>query len=609
MMNAPNRAAAQKIPAPSEHRFLRVIALLFLTTVAYIPALSAGFIWDDTMYVSENPSLRSLQGLWNIWFVLGETPQYYPLVFTTFWIEHQIWDANPMGYHVVNILLHGCVACLLWIALRRLSVPGAWVAAAVFALHPVHVESVAWITERKNVLSASLYLSALLAYMKFDPFHESLTDPTHQRRWGWYIVAIALFAGALFSKTVTCTLPPAIALLMWWKRGRLRLRDVLPLVPMLIMGGAMGVVTAWMEKTHVGASGAEWDFSVVERVLIAGRAVWFYAASLVWPFDLIFIYPRWTIDAGAWWQYVFPIAAAVFVLILWVMRARIGRGPLTAALYFGGTLMPALGFVNVYPMRFSFVADHFQYLASIGVITLLTAVVAVALHGYQRWVQWCVAGTILIGLGTLSFRQTHMYRDVETLWRQTLARNPGAWIAHNNLSALLLSRGDHEQAAVHANTSLTLHQNDEVAHNNLGLALEYAGQTAHAIEQYQLAIAAAPRFARSHLNLATLLHRLNRTAEAETHYRLAIEYSPRFAEAHYNFAVYLASADRLADAIEACRTAIALNPADADARCLLGYMQYITGNESAGLEEIRAALRIDPGHGRARSLLQGMTVP
>ena len=368
-----NKLPAAARSATTRNTLLGAAVLIAAVLAAYGPALRGGFVWDDPRYVTENPVLTEPSGLYRIWFDVGATVQYYPLVFTSFWIESRLWGLQPLGYHLVNVLLHAANAVLVWRVLRRLSVPGAWLAAGIFALHPVHVESVAWITERKNVLSGLFYLTALLAYLRFAP--PDGEGSARGRPWRFYALAVGLFACALLSKTVTCSLPAAIALLLWWRRGRIGRSDALALLPLFAVGAALALTTIWLEKHNVGAQGQAWELSVVQRCLIAGRALWFYAGKLVWPLPLIFTYPKWQIDAGQWWQYLFPAGAVALPLGLWVLRRRIGKGPLVAALCFAGTLLPALGFVDVYPMRYSYVADHFQYLASIAPIALLVAVI------------------------------------------------------------------------------------------------------------------------------------------------------------------------------------------------------------------------------------------
>ena len=346
-------------------------------------------LWDDDQHVTSR-ALRSAEGLRRIWFEIGATQQFYPVVYTAFWLEHRVWGDDTLGYHVVNVVLHACSALLLLLILRRLSIPGAWLAATLFALHPVYVESVAWIAEMKNTLSGAFYLAAMLAYLRFDV----------SRRWLPYALAAALFVLALLSKTVTATLPAALLVLFWWQRGAIAWRrDVLPLLPFVVAGAAGGLTTAWIERTLLGARGAEFEFSLVERVLIAGRAIWFYLATLAWPSRLIFIYPRWEVSEGVWWQYLFPAGVVALVAAAWLVRKR-SRAPLAVLLLFSGTLFPVLGFFNVYPFRFSFVADHFQYLASAAVIVLFSAAV-VTLAG--RWhVRPAVAtGTAAVVLGSL----------------------------------------------------------------------------------------------------------------------------------------------------------------------------------------------------------------
>ena len=312
------------------------LLLIAATVFAYQPVWHAGFIWDDDFYVTNNPTLHDLGGLQRIWFEVGAVPQYYPMVHTTFWLEYHLWGLNPVGYHLINVLLHAITAILLWQVLLRLRVRGAWLAAIIFALHPVEVESVAWITERKNVLSAVFYFAAALAYLRFVALEEP--GGPNRLRWYWYLGALVLFMAALLSKTMTCSLPAALLLVSWWKKGRVQRGEILPLLPFFVVGVGLGLMTAWIEKYHVGAQGAAWSLTFADRCLIAGRALWFYAGKLVWPAHLTFIYPRWKIEPEMWWQWLFPVAAVVVVAGLWLARRRIGKGPLVAVLFFAARL-------------------------------------------------------------------------------------------------------------------------------------------------------------------------------------------------------------------------------------------------------------------------------
>src|ERR1017187_5203871 len=390
-----------------EQRLAAAAVIILITLLAYLPALHGGFIWDDEAHVTDCQALRTLHGLARIWTEPGAVQQYYPLVYTTFWVQFHLWQLNPFGYHLVNVLLQAMNAILLWLVLKQLRVRGAWLAAVIFAIHPVEVESVAWITELKNVLSATFYLSALLAYERFQSWDVEKTGEA--RLWGFYGLSLGLYVCALLSKTVTCTLPAAILLLVWWKRGRIGGRDVGPLVPFFMAGTGLGLITAWTEKKFIGAEGMEWAFTFTERLLIAGRALWFYAAKVVWPENLIFVYPHWKIDSGQWWQWLFPLGAVVVAVALWMGRERVGRGPLTAMLFFAGTLGPALGFVNVFPMRYSFVADHFQYLASMGLIAAMAAgVMTILRHPRMRIIG---GAAIVVSLSMLTCQRTWVYQN------------------------------------------------------------------------------------------------------------------------------------------------------------------------------------------------------
>lgn len=590
------------------------VAVLLAVVAAYLPALRAGFIWDDDDYVTVNETLRSADGLRRIWLEVGATPQYYPLVHATFWIEYRLWGLNPLGYHAVNVTLHGLNAVLLGLLLRRLRVPGAWLAAALFGLHPVHVESVAWITERKNVLSAACYLGSLLAYQRF----ARLGEADGPRVGGFYGLALLLFALALFAKTVTCTLPAAILLLTWWQRGRLTWRDIAPTLPMFALGTALAAVTIWMEAHHVGAARVEWGLSWLDRVLIAGRAAWFYLGKLVWPHPLCFVYPRWTVDAGQVVAYLYPVAALLLLALLLVVRRRLGRGPLVAALYFGGTLVPALGFVNVYPMRYSFVADHFQYLASIGPLTLLAALAARGLEGGGRLPGGSRLGRslalprraaamlclIVLGLlGALTWRQAGWYRDAETLWRRTLAVNPGAWMAHNNLGDLLLRQGRVDEAAEHFAAAARLEPDDAFAHNNLAITLHRQGRREEALSSFREALRRRPDYPEAHSNLAAVLIELGRYDEALQHLDAALRLRPDLAEAHVRRGDVYAAIGRRDEAIAAYRRASEIRPDLVEAHHNLGAVLLEAGRVDEAIAQFEHVLRSEPGLAAAHNNL------
>jgi tetratricopeptide (TPR) repeat protein len=510
-----------------KHRSARRIpwhALLLIaaTLAAYSPALRAGWIWDDDQYVTDNKALRSARGLGEIWLNPRVTPQYYPAVHTTFWLEYQLFGPNPVVFHGVNVALHAANAILLAAVLARLAVPGAWIAGLLFALHPVEVESVAWVTERKNCLSGFFYLLSFLTWLRYrDP---AGVAPGRAGRTPTLVLAFVWFVLALLSKTVTATLPCVALVVLWWKEGRVPGRDVLRLGHFLAAGIAMGLVTVALEREHVGAEGADWALSPAARVLIAGRALWFYVGKLLLPAGLTFIYPRWTIETSSVLAWLYPLAAMMALGALWAVRHRVGRGPLAAALVFAGTLFPALGFFNVYPMRYSFVADHFQYLAG----TALLAGAAAGLSRLGPRASTACAAVLAAVLGVLTFRQCAMYRDARTLWTVTLARNPNAWIAHNNLGSIFLREGNAAQAEIHSRTSVEQNPRNYEAWNNLGNALHYLGRDEEALPAYRRALEGRPKSPESHTNLGTALLDLGQTEEALAKYRDALRLSPDY---------------------------------------------------------------------------------
>lgn len=621
------------------------LALVGMTLVAYLPAIrDGGFIWDDDDYVYENKTLLDARGLKDIWTDPQATPQYYPLVHTGYWIEYRLWGLNPTGYHVTNILLHALGSVLLWRLLRWLAVPGAWLAAALFALHPIHVESVAWITERKNVLSGVFYLAAALTYFKWAD-----AKSAGQRRPRTYLGALLLFVCAMLSKTTAATLPAALLLVAWWRDGKrphageavdptlgqwLRQR-VLPLIPFFVIGISLSLITIWLEKHHVGAKGAEWEFSLIERGLIAGRVLWFYIAKLLWPVEFCFNYPRWNIDAASWWQYFYPAAFAAVIAVCWFQRKRLSRGPLVALLFYAGTTFPALGFFAVYPMRYSFVADHFAYLANIGVLVLVAAAITLAGRKCLSGAGIAIAAALaLVPLALLSGRECAKYRGHEELWHDTIAKNPGSWMAYNNLGQIRLHQQNPQDALVLLEKAVALNPaevsainnlgvaltglgridegitryrqainvdpDDIQAYNNLGTALANQGKRKQATEHFQKAVDLQPELAASRINLAMSLGAAGKTGEAMFQFRQALELDPDFAMGHLKFGEFLHGLGRVREAADHYRTALAADPSLATAHHNLGIIAVNDQLIPAAVDHFQKALELDPRYADAQ---------
>lgn len=593
---APARAASKRAitALPLDDLWIAAV-LLGAVLIVYFPVIHGGFIWDDSGHVTR-PDLRSLHGLWRIWFELGATQQYYPLLHTAFWVEHKLWGDATVGYHLLNILLHAvAVWLLLWI-LRGLKIPGAALAAAIFALHPVHVESVAWIAEQKNTLSAVFYLGAMLAYLRFD----------QKRLISLYLLALGLFVLGLLTKTVLATLPAALLIIFWWQRGRVSLqRDVVPLIPWFVLGAAAGLFTAGVERKLIGAEGAAFDLTFLQRCLLAGRAMWFYLGKLIWPVDLVFIYSRWQINSAVWSQYLFPTAALMLVGALWLVRSR-WRGPLAGVLFFIASLFPVLGFFNVYPFIFSFVADHFQYLASLGIIVTVSAGVSIVVTRLPlrvRWASQALCVVLVAALAVLTWQRSRAYSDVETLYRTTIASNPNCWMCHNNLGVLLAEAGQLQAATEQFQQDLRIKPDHAEAYYNLGIILAGYGKLDQAIAQYRQALRIDPRYTEAHNNLGTALVGLGQLDEAIAHYRQALRIDPHHAKAHNNLGTALASLGKFAEAIEQFREALEINPRYAAAHLNLGLALGRQEKREEAIEHFREALRIQPEYATAHEAL------
>lgn len=602
----------ERVAVPCRLRgFVWAALLIALVVLAYLPAMDAGYIWDDDDYVTENDCLRDLDGLRRIWVEPTATPQYYPLVHTMFWIEYRLWSLDPRGFHIVNIVLHACVALLVWKLLVRLEVPGAWVAAAVFALHPVHVESVAWITERKNVLSGLFYCAAMWFYLRFTgiprPAHNTDTwalVPPQPSQWGFYVAALFCFLCALLSKTVTASLPAAIVLMFWWKRQRMTSREILTLLPLFAAGVGAGLLTVWLETHHVGASGVDWNYSFVQRCLIAGRALLFYSGKLIFPRQLTFNYPLWNIDSFVWWQYAFPAGVAAVLVGLYLKREQWGRGPLTSVLYFMGTLFPVLGFLNTFPMRYSFVADHFQYLASIGLIALATAALAGPFNRLaSKWRDLGVIGVaaLLMLLVGLTWRQSRVYHDVEILWRDTLQKNPESWLAYNNYGRLLSDQGYDAEAERYFRRSLDLKPDFAIALANLGNVLYNQGETLVAIEHFEATLKIDPNHLLAAYGLGAAYRRMGQYERSERWLKTVVENNPNFGEAHHMLATVLSAQDRDAEAIPHFEKACRIDPHSASSHYALTRIYRSRGNYDSARTHFEEALKRQPNQLDVRS--------
>jgi protein O-mannosyl-transferase len=581
--------------------------LIAATLLAYLPALRGGFIWDDDHWTTGlSRLLQDCSGLVTMWRHPTALQQYYPLSGTSFWLDYRFWGFWTTPYHIENVLLHLTAVFLFWRLLVRLRIPGAWLAAGLFALHPLMVESVAWITERKNVLSLALYLAALLAYPGFVQQVTDYQSPVSRmnsagsratgRVWLWYGLALGLFLGAMLAKATAFSLPAVILLLIYWQRGFFRWRtDILPTLPFFVLGVGLCLVTAWLETNHVGAKGPDFALSFPQRCLVAGRVFWFYPAQLLWPANLCFVYPRWQPDPAVWWQWLYPAGAAGTLLGLWWARGRIGRGPVTAAFFYVGTLFPVLGFMNAYFMRYSFVCDHWVYLSSLGLLALVAALVTRAAERLQRQILvYGFAVIVLPVLGLLTWRQAGVYQDMETLWRTTLAQNPDSWMAQNNLGATLVRQGKVTEGIQCYDRALRLKSDSAEVHCNLGNALVTRGELVAAMQHYDRALQLDPDYYAARLNLGVAMARQGKAGEAIQHLRRALQINPDDAETCFYLGVALTAQGKLDDALQCYQQALQINPHHADALNNIGGALTVQGKYRDAIAFFERALELKP---------------
>lgn len=541
----------QGASASRTQRWLGSLVIVLACFVVYAPSLDGGFVWDDDTHLLLNPVFQE-DGLERIWFHPPQEINYWPVTFTTYWLEHQLWGFDPLGYRIVNLLLHAMAAIVLWAVLRALRVPLSWGVALCFAIHPVNVESVAWIAQRKNILSLLFCLISALLFLRFE---RNPRAPT-------YCASVGSFLLAMLSKGAAAPFPAVLLLLAWWRRNTVSRRDVWRSVPFFVVT----LTTSLLElstQVLVADDDIVRDDGFFSRLAGSGWVVWFYLGKVLWPANLTFVYPKWQIDTASVVTWL-PLVAGI-ALLGWAWRARggIGRPILVALLFFILMLSPVMGFFNIYYMRFSFVADHYQYLAMIGIVALVVAgggsLMLDSLRVPRR-VAAVLATVALLGLGTTTAALSATYRSAETLWRATLDKNPDAFLAHYNLAQQLQTESRLDEAVPHYEAALRLDPQHAESMNNLGKVFEDQGHTDRAIEQYRRSIATAPDYLDPENNLGVLLHRIGRHDEARSHFEAALRIDSNSGVVHFNYGRLLADTGDWTAALSHFRRAAASLP-------------------------------------------------
>jgi len=589
-------AVAQGQPLWYRRDWLWGLILVLAVILVYQPVWYAGFIWDDEDHITANPVIIGPLGLKEIWTT--SAGQFFPLVLTTFWLEHALWGLAPLPYHLVNVFMHGACAVVLWRVLRSMQIPGAWLGAALWALHPVQVESVAWITEMKNTQSCLFYLLTILFFVRW------LGTRENPKRGDWnYALTLVFTVLAMASKSSTVVLPVVLALCAWWVEGRWQWRHLMRLAPIFLMAVVASAITLWPQTSDAAAT-ADPQFARTwpERVVTSGDAVWFYLGKLLWPHPLIVVYPRWRIDAGQWVSYLPLLAVIVVMFILWRKRESRFRLCFFALSYFLVVLSPFLGLIDQSFWRYSFVEDHLQYLACMGPLALAGAgmvwLAEFVIPG-RPWLQSGLYAGLLLILGGLSWQRTWVYESEETLWTDTLAMNPKSWVGYNNLGKVLLQKGQVDEAMAQFQKSLGINPNDTEARNNLGNALSQKGEIDEAVEQYKKVLEIAPTLAEAHNNLGLALLKKGQVDEAIAQYQKALEINPSYAGAYLNLGNALLDRGQADEAIAQFQKALGINPNYAEAHYNLGVAFLAKGQVDEAMAKFQKALEIDPNYAEA----------
>jgi len=574
------------------------LILVLAVILAYQPVWHAGFIWDDDVYITASPCIIGLHGLKEIWTT--SAADISPLTFTTFWVEHALWGLAPLPYHLVNVLLHGACAVLLWRVLLSLKIPGAWLGAALWALHPVEVESVAWITEMKNTESGLFFLLSILFFVKW----LRTKDLKERIGGGWYYALTLVFAAlAMASKSSTVILPVALCLCAWWIEGRWHWRNLARVIPVFLMSIAASALSIWTQNLHLGAHiDPQFVRSWPERLATAGDAVWFYLGKLIWPHPLITIYPRWKIDAGQVVSYLPLLAVIVVLFILWLKRDSWLRPCFFIFAYFLAALLPVLGLIDNPIFHYSLVFDHFQYLASMGPLALAGAGI-VRLSDFvnpgKSWLLSSLCAGLLLILGLLSWQRAWVYESHETLWTDALAKNPNCWVGHGNLGEAFFQKGQVDKAVAQFKTALEINSNYADAYNNLGAALAQKGQVDEAIAQFQKALRINPNYVNAHSNLGVAFIQKGRVDEAMAQFRRALEINPNDAEAHSNLGAAFFQKGWVDEAMTQYQKALGINPNDGKAHYNLGFALVQRGQVDEAIVHFQKALELNPNDAKA----------
>jgi len=599
--------AALRMPSWLSGDWVLGLLLVLAVIITYSPVWHAGFIWDDDNHLTANPCIIGPLGLKEIWTT--SAAQICPLVLTSFWVEHALWGLAPLPYHLVNVFMHAACAVLLWRVLRSMQIPGAWLGAALWALHPVQVESVAWITEMKNTQSGLFFLLSILFFVKLlegrppgrprTRGSASLQEDPKRRDWN-YALTLLFAALAMASKSSTVILPVVLCICAWWMEGRWQWRNVARMIPLFLMSLAAGILSLWTQNVEA-ADDLKWGTPTwPERLAMTGDAVWFYLGKLVWPYPLMAIYPRWDIDASQWFSYLPLIAVIAVPLLLWWQRDSWSRPWFFAFAYYLLGLLPVLGLADRY------VADHYQYLADMGPLGLAgagLAQMAEFILPKKSWFQPGFSAGVLLILGLVSWQRAWVYENQETLWTDTLAKNPNCSAGYNNLGLAFSQNGQIDDALAQFQKALAINPGFDKAQNNMGTALAQKGRVDEAMVYFQKAVEINPQYAEAHGNLGKVFLQKGKLDEAIVEYQRALEINPIYADAHNSLGDIFFKRGQLDEAKAEFQRALEINPNHAEAHYNLGSALFLKGQIEEAIAQYKEALRLRPDFSEAQKNL------
>jgi tetratricopeptide (TPR) repeat protein len=579
--------------------WLRAVLLTALISLIYIPSLRGTTLLDDD-FLTHSRIIRASDGLSRIWLTT-EPADYWPLTNSIHWIEWRLCGGSLTGYHVVNLLLHVVNAILIWKLLERLTIPGGYLAALLYAVHPVNVESVAWVAQLKGLLALLFFLLSILTYLGAhsappDTARRFSVRPIALQRWPWYLLSLFLFVLAMLSKGSVAILPLVLLLIVWWRSGSITFLDVRRTAPFLVVAIVLTCVNIWFQ--HHGTAYVVRDVTFRQRLLGAAAATWFYLSKAYWPLDLCFVYPQWNVDPAdfRWWL---PLLATIAVTVSLLRMRHVSwvRPILFAWACFNVSLLPVMGFTDVGYMKHSLVADHYQQISVISAMALAAAGWLQFLNrapSFARPAAPALATGAIVLLTMLSWNQSCLYRDATTLYQAALERNPNSPLLHYNIGCELAAQSRREKAQEHFQEAIRLDPNYAAAHNNFGALLRLAGDRVHAVAEFKKAIEFSPKYPDPYRNLGVLLFETGQTDEAVLRLKSAVELNPQDTVALNDLGFIFASADKIQEAIGYFERAVEVDPDDLKARLNLGNALLAAGRAKEAIHYLEPLVLRQP---------------